>query len=61
MANLYVNLDFYFAQPLHTGFPGDLGGNTIILNWYHNQTNLHRVSVLLLIILIGAEKKGFFA
>uniref|UniRef100_A0A1J3H088 Aspergillus nuclease S1 n=1 Tax=Noccaea caerulescens TaxID=107243 RepID=A0A1J3H088_NOCCA len=30
-------------QPLHTGFPGDLGGNTIILNWYHNQTNLHRV------------------
>ncbi|CAN8231115.1 unnamed protein product [Cochlearia groenlandica] len=30
-------------QPLHTGFTGDLGGNTIIVNWYTNKTNLHRV------------------
>ncbi|EFH46138.1 hypothetical protein ARALYDRAFT_492716, partial [Arabidopsis lyrata subsp. lyrata] len=30
-------------QPLHTGFLGDLGGNTIIVSWYHNETNLHHV------------------
>jgi hypothetical protein len=30
-------------QPLHTGFLGDLGGNTIIVNWYHNKSNLHHV------------------
>ncbi|KAL1201810.1 Endonuclease 5 [Cardamine amara subsp. amara] len=30
-------------QPLHTGFLGDLGGNTIIVHWYHHKTNLHHV------------------
>ncbi|XP_010434155.1 PREDICTED: endonuclease 5 isoform X2 [Camelina sativa] len=30
-------------QPLHTGFLGDLGGNTIIVKWYHHKTNLHNV------------------
>ncbi|KAI4308455.1 hypothetical protein L6164_031532 [Bauhinia variegata] len=30
-------------QPLHMGFVGDLGGNIIKLNWYDEQTNLHRV------------------
>ncbi|XP_010439450.1 PREDICTED: endonuclease 5-like [Camelina sativa] len=30
-------------QPLHTGFLGDLGGNTIIVKWYHQKTNLHNV------------------
>ncbi|VVB12188.1 unnamed protein product [Arabis nemorensis] len=30
-------------QPLHTGFLGDLGGNTIIVRWYNRKTNLHHV------------------
>ncbi|CAH2078355.1 unnamed protein product [Thlaspi arvense] len=30
-------------QPLHTGFLGDLGGNTIIVHWYQRKTNLHHV------------------
>ncbi|XP_056175650.1 endonuclease 4-like isoform X2 [Syzygium oleosum] len=28
-------------QPLHVGFTGDLGGNTIIVRWYRRKTNLH--------------------
>ncbi|XP_059292448.1 endonuclease 4-like isoform X2 [Lycium ferocissimum] len=28
-------------QPLHCGFIGDLGGNTIIVRWYRRKTNLH--------------------
>ncbi|KAK1378855.1 hypothetical protein POM88_025599 [Heracleum sosnowskyi] len=30
-------------QPLHAGFLGDAGGNTIKVHWYQNETNLHRV------------------
>jgi len=36
-----------FSQPLHEGFIGDLGGNKIKVHWYNQETNLHRVSVLL--------------
>ncbi|GMH05404.1 hypothetical protein Nepgr_007244 [Nepenthes gracilis] len=30
-------------QPLHVGFTGDLGGNTIQAHWYRRKTNLHHV------------------
>ncbi|CAF1711003.1 hypothetical protein HID58_056851 [Brassica napus] len=30
-------------QPLHEGFKGDQGGNNVKLNWYNQETNLHRV------------------
>ncbi|EFJ10925.1 hypothetical protein SELMODRAFT_127227 [Selaginella moellendorffii] len=30
-------------QPMHLGFLGDLGGNTILLTWYNRSSNLHRV------------------
>lgn len=30
-------------QPLHVGFTGDAGGNTIIVHWYRRKTNLHHV------------------
>ncbi|KAH7654781.1 S1/P1 nuclease protein [Dioscorea alata] len=30
-------------QPLHCGFLGDEGGNTIILHWYRRKSNLHHV------------------
>uniref|UniRef100_A0A7N0TRU1 Aspergillus nuclease S1 n=1 Tax=Kalanchoe fedtschenkoi TaxID=63787 RepID=A0A7N0TRU1_KALFE len=30
-------------QPLHVGFTGDEGGNTIIVRWYHRKANLHHV------------------
>ncbi|KAJ7968482.1 Endonuclease [Quillaja saponaria] len=30
-------------QPLHVGFTGDLGGNTIVVRWYRRKTNLHHV------------------
>ncbi|KAK6124414.1 hypothetical protein DH2020_041834 [Rehmannia glutinosa] len=30
-------------QPLHVGFTGDEGGNTIIIRWYRRKTNLHHV------------------
>lgn len=30
-------------QPLHVGFYGDEGGNTIIVRWYRRKTNLHHV------------------
>ncbi|XP_075106407.1 endonuclease 4 isoform X2 [Nicotiana tabacum] len=30
-------------QPLHVGFTGDVGGNTIIVRWYRRKTNLHHV------------------
>ncbi len=30
-------------QPLHTGRPGDRGGNDIKLNWFGEPSNLHRV------------------
>ncbi|CAL9226306.1 unnamed protein product [Arabidopsis halleri] len=30
-------------QPLHVGFLGDEGGNTIIVRWYRCKTNLHHV------------------
>ncbi|KAL9818337.1 Endonuclease 4 [Arabidopsis thaliana] len=32
-------------QPLHVGFLGDEGGNTITVRWYRRKTNLHHVSV----------------
>eukprot|EP00253_Pinus_taeda_P000859 PITA_00859 len=31
-------------QPLHVGFSTDEGGNTIILHWYRQKSNLHHVS-----------------
>lgn len=30
-------------QPMHTGRPEDLGGNTIKLYWFNQATNLHRL------------------
>ena len=30
-------------QPLHTGIPGDNGGNLVEVNWFNKKTNLHRV------------------
>jgi hypothetical protein len=30
-------------QPLHTGRPEDLGGNTIKMNWYEKESNVHSV------------------
>ncbi|CAO2842700.1 unnamed protein product [Amaranthus hypochondriacus] len=30
-------------QPLHVGFTGDRGGNSINVYWYNNSTNLHSV------------------
>ncbi|XP_057960675.1 endonuclease 4-like [Malania oleifera] len=30
-------------QPLHVGFTGDEGGNTIKVRWYRRKTNLHHV------------------
>ncbi|CAM8912903.1 unnamed protein product [Rhodiola kirilowii] len=30
-------------QPLHTGFTGDRGGNTIDVHWYRRKTELHHV------------------
>ncbi|XP_010538422.1 PREDICTED: endonuclease 4-like isoform X2 [Tarenaya hassleriana] len=30
-------------QPLHVGFLGDLGGNTVTVRWYRRKTNLHHV------------------
>jgi len=32
------------VQPLHVGFTGDLGGNSITVRWYRRKTNLHHVS-----------------
>ncbi|RYR18696.1 hypothetical protein Ahy_B03g063310 isoform E [Arachis hypogaea] len=31
------------STPLHVGFLGDLGGNTITVRWYRRKTNLHHV------------------
>ncbi|KAK4491680.1 hypothetical protein RD792_002446 [Penstemon davidsonii] len=31
-------------QPLHVGFTGDEGGNTINVRWYRRKSNLHHVS-----------------
>ncbi|PNY09208.1 nuclease S1 [Trifolium pratense] len=31
------------SKPLHVGFTGDLGGNTITVRWYRRKTNLHHV------------------
>ncbi|XP_047330243.1 endonuclease 4-like [Impatiens glandulifera] len=30
-------------QPLHVGFVGDLGGNTINVHWYRRRSNLHHI------------------
>ncbi|XP_077243269.1 endonuclease 4-like isoform X2 [Tasmannia lanceolata] len=30
-------------QPLHVGFTGDEGGNTIVIRWFRRKTNLHHV------------------
>ncbi|GLJ16573.1 hypothetical protein SUGI_0283770 [Cryptomeria japonica] len=30
-------------QPLHVGYTGDKGGNTISVHWYRRKTNLHHV------------------
>lgn len=35
----------FLVQPLHVGFTGDLGGNSITVRWYRRKTNLHHVSV----------------
>ncbi|KAK4399066.1 Endonuclease 1 [Sesamum angolense] len=31
------------VAPLHVGFTGDEGGNTIVVRWYRRKTNLHHV------------------
>ncbi|XP_044496226.1 endonuclease 4-like [Mangifera indica] len=39
-------LSHYIAdvhQPLHVGFTGDQGGNTVTVRWFHRKTNLHHV------------------
>lgn len=36
-------------QPLHVGFVGDLGGNTINVHWYRRKSNLHHIWDTLLI------------
>ncbi|CAI9771687.1 unnamed protein product [Fraxinus pennsylvanica] len=33
----------YYLKPLHVGFIGDEGGNTIKVRWYTRKTNLHHV------------------
>ncbi|CAH8360632.1 unnamed protein product, partial [Eruca vesicaria subsp. sativa] len=43
-----VNQSLYQIQvicncPLHVGFLGDQGGNGVKVNWYNQETNLHRV------------------
>ncbi|XP_043695873.1 endonuclease 4-like [Telopea speciosissima] len=30
-------------QPLHVGFTGDEGGNTIMVHWYRRKSNLHHI------------------
>jgi hypothetical protein len=30
-------------QPLHIGYPEDLGGNSIKVNWFGNKTDLHHI------------------
>ncbi|KAK1685976.1 hypothetical protein QYE76_046824 [Lolium multiflorum] len=30
-------------QPMHCGRIADLGGNTVVVSWYTNKTNLHKV------------------
>lgn len=30
-------------QPLHVGFTGDEGGNTIVVHWYRRKANLHHI------------------
>ncbi|KAF6163200.1 hypothetical protein GIB67_025064 [Kingdonia uniflora] len=30
-------------QPLHVGFVGDEGGNTIVIRWFRRKTNLHHI------------------
>jgi len=30
-------------QPMHCGRTADLGGNTVLVTWYTNRTNLHKV------------------
>eukprot|EP00249_Psilotum_nudum_P006626 c19943_g1_i1 orf=285-1079(-) len=30
-------------QPLHVGYTGDEGGNTILVHWYRRKTNLHHI------------------
>ena len=51
----------FCSQPLHEGFVGDQGGNKIKLNWYEQETNLHRVSVFLSIFFIieSAQEKYY--
>ncbi|WJX52212.1 hypothetical protein P8452_38348 [Trifolium repens] len=34
---------FLSRPPLHVGFTGDLGGNSITVRWYRRKTNLHHV------------------
>ncbi|MCD9645273.1 hypothetical protein HAX54_034099 [Datura stramonium] len=33
--------------PLHVGFTGDLGGNTIVVRWYRRKTNLHHYGYMI--------------
>lgn len=44
---MYLRLLIHIAgdlhQPMHTGRPGDQGGNKIQLTWFGQNTNLHRV------------------
>lgn len=40
---LLIHLVGDIHQPMHTGRPQDLGGNTIKLYWFKQATNLHRI------------------
>ncbi|XP_052202071.1 endonuclease 4-like [Diospyros lotus] len=44
-------------QPLHVGFIGDEGGNTITVRWYRRKTNLHHVWDNM---IIESAKKTFY-
>lgn len=44
---IHFSFKFLFlCQPLHVGFIGDEGGNTITVRWYRRKTNLHHVRCL---------------
>ncbi|XVE61014.1 hypothetical protein DITRI_Ditri06bG0006000 [Diplodiscus trichospermus] len=44
-------------QPLHVGFEGDAGGNSIVVRWYNKITNLHYVWD---VMIIDSAVKKFY-
>ncbi|XP_042498375.1 endonuclease 4-like [Macadamia integrifolia] len=44
-------------QPLHVGFTGDEGGNTIMVHWYRRKANLHHIWDTL---IIESALKAFY-